>query len=106
MKEHSEAGAENRDDARSDIGSFVDEVLELLSGARDRGQEDLSELRERVKGSAQRIKDGAAKGQRELRAAAESAAEKADDFAHENPWQLAGIAAVVGLAIGVLISRR
>jgi ElaB/YqjD/DUF883 family membrane-anchored ribosome-binding protein len=106
MKEHIEAGAERLNETRSEIGSFVDEVLELLSGARDRGQEDLSELRERVKGSAQRLKEGAAKGQRELRAAAESAAGKADDYAHENPWQLAGIAAVVGLAIGVMISRR
>ncbi len=101
MKEHVEAGAEQHD-ARSEIGSFVDEVLELLSGARDRGQEELSELRERVKDSAQRLKEGAAIGQRELRAAAE----KADDFAHENPWQVAGIAAVLGLALGVLISRR
>lgn len=106
MKEKNEGHAESLDDVRSDIGDFIDEVLELLSGARDRGQEDLSELRERVMGSAQRLKEGAAKGQRELRAAAESAAEKADDFAHENPWQVAGIAAVLGLAVGVLISRR
>jgi ElaB/YqjD/DUF883 family membrane-anchored ribosome-binding protein len=102
MKETSESRAEQLDDARSEIGDFVDEVLELLSGARDRGQEELSQLRERVKGSAQRLKEGAAKGQRELRAAAAHA----DDFAHENPWQVAGIAAVLGLALGVLISRR
>jgi ElaB/YqjD/DUF883 family membrane-anchored ribosome-binding protein len=106
MKEKIESRMEQMEDARSEVGAFVDEVLELLSGARDRGQEDLSELRERVKGSAERLKEGATKTQRELRAAAESAAEKADDFAHENPWQLAGIAAVLGLALGVMISRR
>jgi ElaB/YqjD/DUF883 family membrane-anchored ribosome-binding protein len=102
MKETSESRVEQLDAARSEVGDFIDEVLELLSGARDRGQEELSELRERVKGSAQRLKEGAVKGQRELRAAAA----QADDFAHENPWQVAGIAAVLGLALGVLISRR
>jgi ElaB/YqjD/DUF883 family membrane-anchored ribosome-binding protein len=106
MKESIDNLGEQLDAARGEVGSFVDEVLELLSGARDRGQEDLAELRQRVQDSAQRIKETAAKGQRELRAAAESAAKQADDFAHENPWQVAGIAAVLGLALGVLISRR
>ncbi len=102
MKESIDAHAEQLDEARSEIGSFIDEVLDLLSGARERGQEELSELRDRVQGSAQRLKESAAKGQRELRAAAD----KADDYAHENPWQVAGIAAVRGLVGGVLISRR
>lgn len=92
--------------ARDQIGDFVDEVLELLGDAKDRKKEELSQLRERVQGSAQRLKEGAMKSQAELRAAAETAAAKADDYAHENPWQLAAIAAVVGLAVGVLISRR
>jgi ElaB/YqjD/DUF883 family membrane-anchored ribosome-binding protein len=29
-----------------------------------------------------------------------------DDYAHENPWQLIGIAAGVGLLIGLLIAHR
>ncbi|MEO8308152.1 MAG: hypothetical protein ABI616_08930 [Pseudomonadota bacterium] len=89
-------------DAREDVSSFIDEVLELLSGARDKGQEELAGLRDRVKDSAQRLKEGAAKGQRELRAAAETA----DEYAHENPWQVAGVAALLGIAVGLLVSRR
>lgn len=93
-------------DTRGEVGDFIDEVLELLSGARDRGQEEIAELRERVQGTAERLKEGVQKSQRELRAAAESAAGQADDYAHENPWQVAAIAAAVGLALGVMISRR
>lgn len=92
--------------ARNQIGDFVDEVLELLGDARDWKKDELSQLRDRVQGSAQKLKDGAVKSQAEIRAAAESAAAKADDYAHENPWQIAAIAAAVGLAVGVLISRR
>jgi ElaB/YqjD/DUF883 family membrane-anchored ribosome-binding protein len=77
-------GAESPAEGRSEIGEFVDELLDLISGARERGKEDLSVLRERVQGNAQ----------------------KANDFAHANPWQVAAIAAVVGLALGALLSRR
>ena len=34
------------------------------------------------------------------------AAKATDEFVHENPWRAATIAAAVGLAAGVLISRR
>jgi ElaB/YqjD/DUF883 family membrane-anchored ribosome-binding protein len=95
-------GAEVRDE----IGDFVDEVLDLLSGARDSGKEDFSDLRARLQGRAQRLKDGALKGQAELRAAAESAASTADDYVHENPWQAIAAAGVVGLVLGMLLSRR
>jgi ElaB/YqjD/DUF883 family membrane-anchored ribosome-binding protein len=92
--------------ARTQIGDFVDEVLELLGDARDWKKDELSQLRDRVHGSAQRLKEGAQQKQAQLQAAAESAASRADDYAHENPWQLAAIAAAVGIALGVLISRR
>jgi ElaB/YqjD/DUF883 family membrane-anchored ribosome-binding protein len=31
---------------------------------------------------------------------------RTDGFVHENPWQVVGIAAVIGLAVGILASRR
>jgi ElaB/YqjD/DUF883 family membrane-anchored ribosome-binding protein len=101
-----EAGEHSAAGARNEIGDFVDEVLELLGGARNWEQEELVQLRKRLHGSAERLKDGAQKGQRELRAAAESAAATADDYAHDNPWQVAAVAAAVGVVLGVLISRR
>jgi ElaB/YqjD/DUF883 family membrane-anchored ribosome-binding protein len=92
--------------ARNDIGDFVEEVLGMLSEARSGGQEEVSRLRERVHDGAQRLKGAAVERQEQLRAAAGKAAEQADDFAHENPWQVAAIAGAVGLLLGVLISRR
>lgn len=92
--------------ARGDIGEFVDEILSLLSDARDGGQEELGKLRSRVQEGAQRLKDTALERQQQVREAAGRAAEQADDYAHENPWQVAAIAGAVGLLLGVLISRR
>jgi ElaB/YqjD/DUF883 family membrane-anchored ribosome-binding protein len=34
------------------------------------------------------------------------AAKTTDDYVHDNTWQSMGVAAALGLAIGVLISRR
>jgi ElaB/YqjD/DUF883 family membrane-anchored ribosome-binding protein len=35
-----------------------------------------------------------------------AAARATDDYVHDNPWQAIGAAAVVGLILGALISRR
>ena len=37
---------------------------------------------------------------------ARHAASMADDYAHDEPWKVAGVAALAGLAIGILLSRR
>jgi len=37
---------------------------------------------------------------------ASAAAHAADDYVRANPWQAVGIAALVGIALGLLISRR
>jgi ElaB/YqjD/DUF883 family membrane-anchored ribosome-binding protein len=35
-----------------------------------------------------------------------AAARATDDFVHEQPWKAVGVAAALGLALGVLIGRR
>ena len=37
---------------------------------------------------------------------AKVAAEGADDFVHRNPWEAVGVAAGLGLLIGLFIGRR
>jgi ElaB/YqjD/DUF883 family membrane-anchored ribosome-binding protein len=90
----------------SGIDQFVDEVLELLSGSRKWDAEDLAKLRERVQGGAARLKEGATEKQQELREAVEDAATRVDDYARSNPWPVIALAAGLGVALGVMISRR
>ncbi len=91
---------------RDDIKDFVDEVLGLLTGSRDADPEHRARLRARVQEGAERIREGVNARRDELREAVETAAVKADGYAHENPWAVAAMAAVFGLAVGILISRR
>ena len=37
---------------------------------------------------------------------AKAAARVTDDYVHENPWRAIGIAAAIGVAIGLLLNRR
>ncbi|NDB70762.1 MAG: DUF883 domain-containing protein [Methylocystaceae bacterium] len=39
-------------------------------------------------------------------AKAKDAGKAADNYVHDNPWKAVGIAAGVGLVLGLLISRR
>jgi ElaB/YqjD/DUF883 family membrane-anchored ribosome-binding protein len=94
------------DGKHREIDAFVDEVLELLSGARKWDSEDLAKLRDRVQGGAERFKESATEKQQELREAVEAAATTVDDYARENPWPVIALAAGLGVALGVMISRR
>ena len=37
---------------------------------------------------------------------AKAAATAADEYVHEKPWQVIGVVAALGLAIGLLLNRR
>ena len=41
-----------------------------------------------------------------LRRQAQRAADTADDYVHDSPWQAIGIAALVGAVVGILATRR
>ena len=42
----------------------------------------------------------------QLRRQPQQAGRRTDAFVRENPWQVIGIAALVGLAVGIFASRR
>ena len=68
---------------------------ERISAARTRAQERLRSAREKLAGLDDAVIDQA-----------KEAAKTADDYVREHPWGAVGIAAVAGLLLGVLISRR
>jgi ElaB/YqjD/DUF883 family membrane-anchored ribosome-binding protein len=63
-------------------------AAEQMESAFARGKEQMQELQEKALECTKQ------------------AAESADKFVHEKPWQAVGIAAAVGLVAGLLIRRR
>ena len=92
---------------------FVDDLSGVLSDAEDTlkraGAETgdkARDLRAQVESKLQAAKERLQDFQGEAIGRAKAAANVTDEYARENPWQLIGVAAVVGIAIGLLLNRR
>ena len=68
---------------------------ERISAARARAEETLRAARQKLAGLDEAVVDQA-----------KEAARAADEYVREHPWGAVGIAAVAGLLLGVMISRR
>jgi len=64
------------------------------------------QLRERVRERMDKAKAELIHLQQVTIEKAKAAGHATDEFVHENPWKSIGIAAGVGLVVGLLISRR
>ncbi|WP_366144140.1 DUF883 family protein [Candidatus Accumulibacter sp. ACC012] len=83
--------------------SHAEELLRATAGVAD---EKMNDLRERIGQSLRDAKLRLADAEGALVDKTKAAARATDDFVHENPWRAVGVAAVVGLLLGAIISRR
>ena len=68
--------------------------------------EKVTELRERLGVRLRDTKERVVDLEAALIDKTKAAARATDDFVHEEPWKAVGVAAALGLALGVLIGRR
>jgi ElaB/YqjD/DUF883 family membrane-anchored ribosome-binding protein len=91
---------------KRELGKFMDDVEELLASVTHIDNADLARMRGKVEESMSKAREGMSVGVTQLRERAVEAASSADDYARARPWALAGAAALVGLAVGALLTRR
>jgi ElaB/YqjD/DUF883 family membrane-anchored ribosome-binding protein len=89
-----------------DLHAVVRDAEALLQATASQTGERIEGLRERAKESLQQARTRLAAAEKEAVREMREAAQATDQFVHRNPWQAAGIAAGVGLVIGLLIGRR
>lgn len=82
-------------DAEALLQATSTQTSEKIQEVRARAEESLKQARQRLG----QIEDEALKRAREV-------ADATDEYVRENPWQSVGIAAGVGLLLGLLLSRR
>jgi ElaB/YqjD/DUF883 family membrane-anchored ribosome-binding protein len=95
-----------KDQLIEEFNTVVAETEKLLKSVANAGSEKAGALRagveENLALAKQRLRDlqhGAArKGEAALRAS--------DVYVHEHPWQVIGIAAAIGVVVGLLLNRR
>jgi ElaB/YqjD/DUF883 family membrane-anchored ribosome-binding protein len=66
----------------------------------------MSRVRTKVENALAAAKESLASGTETARRQARKVAGTADDYVRESPWQAIGIAALAGIAVGFLLSRR
>ena len=92
--------------ANGEFKNLMADVEELVSRIADVKDADVACLRAKVQDALASAKESLATGADELKRRARATAGGADDYVRSSPWQAIGIAALAGLVIGYLASRR
>lgn len=90
----------------SDLQTVVEDAEALLQATAAQTGERVDGIRERAKASLKQAKTRLQEAEGEAMEQVRAAAANADEYVHANPWQAVGVAAGVGLLLGLLISRR
>ena len=96
----------NTDKLVTDLKRVVHDSEELLRATAGQMGEKAIVARERIQESLRGAKDKLARAEEAVIDKTKAAARATDDYVHDHPWGAVGIAAAVGLVIGMLISRR
>jgi ElaB/YqjD/DUF883 family membrane-anchored ribosome-binding protein len=101
-----QASVESQKQLVSDIKSVISDAEEVLSATADQAGEKVANLRARVQTRMHDAKVRLAEAEAVLLAKTKAAAQATDAYVHESPWTAVGIAAGVGLLVGLVIGRR
>ena len=96
----------NRDRLVQDMRTVITDAEDLLRATANQAGEKIALARERIQDSLHQAKVKLAEAEAMVTERARQAARYTDDYVHENPWRAIGVAAGIGLLLGLLISRR
>jgi ElaB/YqjD/DUF883 family membrane-anchored ribosome-binding protein len=89
-----------------DFKVVIADAEALIKATANQGGEAVANLRVKAEESVAVAKEKLAEAQDALVEKGRIAAKATDDYVHEKPWHAVGIAAGVGLVVGLLIGRR
>ena len=106
MSESTEMSISSKEKLIADMKVVVSDAEEILRATAGVAGEKMADLRERI---GERLRDARVRiddAEAALVDKTKAAARAADDFVNENPWQAVGIAAGIGVLLGIIIGRR
>ena len=107
MSKYDQADFEARKAAMlEEIRAVMDDVEELYNNGRERGEEEIAELKESLGGKLDAAKRKLRRFEEEAGKRIKRRAKEADKAVHEKPYYAMGFAALAGLVVGVLLNRR
>ena len=106
---HLDLHDEKQAGAESLIGEFkalMADAEALIKATEDHPGATINSIRNKALETLAGAKESISSVEGQLIDKAKLAAEGADDFVHRNPWEAVGVAAGLGLLIGLFIGRR
>ncbi|MGB6306288.1 MAG: hypothetical protein WBF89_00745 [Steroidobacteraceae bacterium] len=92
--------------ANGTINHFIDSVEDLTTALKDVESPEIAKVRAKVKLALIAAKSAAADTASQIRTQARQIGTRTDGFVRDNPWQVIGVAAMVGIAVGILAAAR
>ncbi len=96
----------SREKLVDDFAAVLAEAEEMLKRAASETGDKARDLRSQVETKLLRAKLRLQEIEGEAVDRAKAAARATDDYVHENPWQAIGVAAAIGLVVGLMLNRR
>ena len=90
----------------NELNNLVADVEDLIGRVGDAADPELRRIRDNLKDSVAAAKQTVAESSGIARRQLTQWADRADKLVRVRPWQAAGIAAAVGVALGLLAGRR
>jgi ElaB/YqjD/DUF883 family membrane-anchored ribosome-binding protein len=106
MCDYTEESCANKEKLVLDLRKVIDDADEILRETAGVAGEKIAVLREHI---TEHLNDAKARldiVEDQLVDKTKAVAQAADDFVNESPWQAVGIAAGVGVLLGILVARR
>ena len=100
------ANSTARDKFVQDMRVVISDAEELLRATANQAGEKIGVARERIQDSLHQAKVKLAEAEAVLKDRGAEAARYTEEYVHENPWRAIGVAAAIGLVLGLLITRR
>jgi ElaB/YqjD/DUF883 family membrane-anchored ribosome-binding protein len=91
---------------KEDLAAVMRDAEALIKASADQGGEKMTEARAKIRASLDAAKARVVDAERAAVQHGEDALHATEDYAKRNPWQAMGVAAGLGLVIGVLLARR
>lgn len=104
MNTHAETGANGR--LAQSLRHVVDEAEQMLHNAADSGDQHLDAIRVKFEAQLKHMRQQLEELEESAVHKARQAARATDQAVHAHPYSAMGVAAAVGVLVGVLVARR
>ena len=91
---------------KADMAAVLRDAEALIQASSAAGGEKMNEARAKIRESLEAAKVRLHQAERAARQHGEDTLRATEDYVRHNPWQAIGVAAGVGLVVGVLLARR